>query len=406
MRTRLTFFLVLLAGLVLIRESRIAPLASVEDRFASWLNTNSRRRQPERAPLVLVEITEDDLRDAPWPWSPFDYSLAVHTVLSFDPAVLALEPPLAWPKADAHQLSLLHHELLRAPRLLLGAQLGHAAAASPAEATFPVLSHVKGDTAAVPEGDAREELPDETLRLAGALGFHDLPGWDGEDLRRAPLLFRHCGRIVPSFTLQAAMLWFGVSADEVEVTLGGGRGLIVLEVLGGEVRIPVDAGGALAVDFRVPITRVAIGDLLLAAASAGKEEGAAAQTARLKKAFALVAKSDAAAHGLSLNRHGSRGGSYGSSRGEFFAHAIATLQERLFVRRVPLYAEGAFVVAAMGMAWLLLRKGRLWATAFGALVAAGYVLVALGLFAETLIALPLLLPLGLIAFVLALRWLV
>ncbi len=60
----------------------------------------------------------------------------------------------------------------------------------------------------------------------------------------------------------------------------------------------------------------------------------------------------------------------------------------------------------MGMAWLLLRKGRLWATAFGVLVAAGYVLVALGLFAETLIALPLLVPLGLIAFVLALRWLV
>ena len=53
--------LVLLAGLVLMRESRQEPLASWDDRWADFLATTSRQAQRE-APVTLVGI--DDSEDA------------------------------------------------------------------------------------------------------------------------------------------------------------------------------------------------------------------------------------------------------------------------------------------------------------------------------------------------------
>jgi len=396
MRSRLTLSLVLLAGLVLMRESRIEPLVSVENGFASWLSTNA-RRQPPGAPLVLLEITDDDLRAAPWPWSPFDYSLAVNAAMAFGPSVLAVEPLLSWEegeqvkKAEADQISLLHHQLLRVPKLLLGAELGVAETPPPAPEELPVLTRVSGHLGNLPEFNAITRQPAEQLRLAGAVGFENLP--EGP-LRRAPLVFRHCGRVVPSFVLQAAMLWYGVAPDEVTVVPGS------YIALGNSLRIPIDAHGTFAVDFGVPITRLTVSDLLLSAERAGAEPGepVAGLAPRLKGSLALLARTDAASRTLEFaGRHG--------SRGEFFARALATLQQQALARRLPVYAEAAIIAAGLALAWFGARKTKLGAAALVAACVSVYLLAALGVFSTTTVALPLVLPLGLATFVLLLRWL-
>ncbi len=386
MRTRQFLFLVLIAGLVLMRESRIEPLASVENSFASWLNTNA-KREPSRAPLVLLEITDDDLSATPWPWSPFDFSLAVSAALSFEPAVLALEPVLSWEAAKTEQITLLHHQLLRVPKLLLGADLGVSSTLLPPLQEIPLLPHVKGETGALPEYNAVAQRPVEELRLAGALGFENLPG-RGETLQRVPLVFRYYGHVVPSFVLQAAMLWYGVTPDEVTVVPGG------YVALGEAVRIPIDARGTFAVDFGIPITRLSVGDLILAAAQDQKPTAGAAP--RIKGSFALVARNDGASRMLHFaNRSG--------SRGEFFAQSIATIQQQAFIRRIPVYGEACIIAAGIALAWYASRKSRLATVTLGVAAVAAYMLIALGIFAGTFIALPLLLPVGLIGFVVLLR---
>ena len=372
-----------------MHESRIAPLSSVEAGFASWLTVHAQRERAP-APLTLVEISDDDLQSVPWPWTPNEFSLFLNATLPFQPPVLAVEPVMAWKNADAQQLAILHNQVLRPPKMLLGAELGLPEDLSvvPPMQEVPVLRHVKGDLTTLPEFTLVARQPAEEIRLAQTLGFLNLPeAATGNPVRRVPLVFRYRGQVVPSFVLQAAMLWFSVTPDEVLVAPGESI------QLGKALTIPIDARGAMAVDFAVPMTRFSRADLLLSAEQAVAKRKTIAPVLQIKHSVTLLARSDTAARSLRF-----ADGRMGSP-GELIASAIATILNRDFFQSAPFFVEVLIVADGLILACFCTRIRRRKATVICGVILCAYVLLALGVFAGTSIAMPLTLPVGLTGFV-------
>ncbi len=391
--TRQFLFLILLVGLVLMHESRTPPLNSTDPAFARWLSVNA-ARQPETAPLILVQITDEDLATHPWPWSPVDYSLFFSSALPFQPPVLALEPVSAWKSADPQQISLLHNQLLQAPKVLLGSELGFPEdpALVPPLQEVPVLRHVEGNAKDLREFPLVALQPSEELRLAATIGFFEpSAAAGGKPVSRVPLVFRYRGQVVPSFVLQAAMLWFGVTPEEVTVVPGSHI------ALGKEIRLPVDAAGRMAVDFTIPVIRFSMADLILSAEQHQNGHQAIAPVAQLKNGVTLLARTDTAARSVPL-ANGRSG-----SRGELAAAAIATIQQGSFPERAGLKVDGLILLEALVLGWFCRRMSKLGVAALCAGVFVIYLLVCLGAFTAWSVTLPLLLPSGLLAFLLLFR---
>ena len=66
-------------------------------------------------------------------------------------------------------------------------------------------------------GIARQ--PDEDLRIISAPGFINLPKEISDEIH-VPLLFQYRGEVIPSFALQAALLWLRVPLTEVKIDIG------------------------------------------------------------------------------------------------------------------------------------------------------------------------------------------
>ena len=125
-------FLVLLAGLALMYESRQEPLAAWDNAFADFLAMHSpRAAQP--APVTLVAIDDTSLATQPWPWTPLEFAKFYQAVLPFNPEVCALDEVLDWNRLGLsdEQLrrlpqyeSILRDLILSAPKNLLGSELG------------------------------------------------------------------------------------------------------------------------------------------------------------------------------------------------------------------------------------------------------------------------------------------
>src|ERR1043166_8583639 len=221
----LFMLLVLLFGLVLMRESRELPGATIEESFINWLAVNT-PREVSTAPLALVEIDDSSIgEEHPWPWSPLDYALFLNAVQQFQPSVVAIEPVLEWdekklvPDAQAKHAQfkkILHDRLLTTPRVVLGAELGFPEDSDvvPPLQPVPILRQIKGNIKALPEFTTVDHQPEEELRLSAKLGFTNVPNTGS--VHRAPLLFSYRGQAVPSFVLQALMLWLKLTPEDVK----------------------------------------------------------------------------------------------------------------------------------------------------------------------------------------------
>ena len=388
--SRQFLFVTLLMGFVLMHETRTAPFVKVETAFASWLAAYSPR--PATAPLTVIQIADDDLFVTPWPWKPVDYSLFLNAALPFQPSVLAIEPVLAWPKETDGQPTL-HHQALRAPKLLLSADLGSREDSDLAARIeeVPVLRHVEGDVAGLGEYSIVATKPGEELRHSAALGFFGKSAAEKAPIRRVPLIFSYCGEVVPSFALQAAMLWYGVTPEEVHVVAGR-----FIE-LGTAVRIPIDAAGTMQVDFSIPVRRFSFPDLILSAEQRGSGHVTAIPLERLNHSLILLTRTDRNARDLPL-ANGRAG-----SRGDLAAAAIATLQQQRFPHRAPLAVSLGIVALGLVVGWFVVRASRLGAAVICVGGFALYLLAALGVFSLWQVALPLGLPAGLLAFLAVFR---
>jgi hypothetical protein len=389
-------FTVLVVAMLLLKQAQAPPLAGIEEYFINWLVANS-NGEHANAPVTLVEINDDCMLNYSWPWSPLNYALFLNAALQFKGRAVAIEPVLAWDEkslAPGELLEqpqyekILHDAILRTPKLELGAELGFPEDPDvlPPMQPLPVLRNVTGAAEAVPEYTVIDAEPAEDIRLTTALGFCDVP--PSERLaRHAPLVFRYRGNMVASFVLEAMMLWYGVTPEEVQVRLGS-------EVrLGNKLSIPVNLSGAMLVDWKQPYDRVGFDDLVLAEDQLEGKHATVIDPAILKDRLLVLSRTDSQSQTLLLGT-----GRMGSS-GEFFAEALATAETGAFARQAGRGGSLLVLLLGIALAWWIELRGKLFALVGVLAFGAGYLMLCLVVFESTRVALPLTPMVGLTLFI-------
>jgi hypothetical protein len=395
-------FLTFIVGVVLMRESRREPLGAVNERFIDFLAVNARRSE-KPAPVTLIGIDEASLREHPLPWTPGDYALFFNAANTFHPQLVATDEILDWkldtlsPEA-AQTLSqyeqMLRENIRKSPRALLGAELSYPEDADriPPLESIAGLRKVSGDVSSIPEYRIVESQASEELRLASVQGFTTWPV-ARTSTRTAPLLLRYCGQVVPSFVLQAAMLWEKVTPDEIDIEVGKHIRL------GSRVTIPIDAAGRMRVNFALPISRCSFEDLLVSA----EQRDANAKPATAANLFAgralLLSRADSKVHPVPVALDRAR------SRGELFALALGTIQNRLFIESVPSWTDWAFIGFFTLAAGFVPGLKRSHVFILGSVLILASLVAALGLIGMKLIAFPVIVPVGLTLFLIIARFL-
>lgn len=387
------FILTAIVGLLLMREGARDPVLRVEEGFADFLAMNAQRQEPP-ASITHVRIDAEDLREHPWPWSPLDFALFFQSANGFRPEVLATDESFVWDAAgkNAQYAQILREHVLRASRVLLGAQLGFPedpALLPPLEST-PVLRRVTGDISRVPEFTIIETQSGEDFRLSSTAGFTNLPARDNWH-RGVPLVLRYRGQLVPAYVLQATLLWEKAALDEVEVVLGSHVRI------GSQLTIPINAAGEMRVDFGAERDECGLDDLVLAA-----EQRDAASDPRLPVQmfagrFLLLARTDPEVSTLRLAR--GRPG----SRGELFAAAIATIQGRSFIQRAPIWTDLVIIGFFSFVGYWVPRWSKGLTVFLGLVSLPAYTLLALGIFGAHLTWISAVIPAGQILFLLLYR---
>ncbi|MGC3988227.1 MAG: CHASE2 domain-containing protein [Chthoniobacteraceae bacterium] len=383
----------LLLGLLVWRESGEPWLHPAQREFDEWLSANSNPKAVS-APLTLVEINDATLGDNhPWPWAPLDFALSLSTLQPLKPAVTAIEPVLTFSKQlspdDAQYLQLLHDKILALPKVVLAEKPGFPSDPDvvPPVESVPMLRSVQGSIDSIPEYPVIAEKPAEDLRLSAAIGLTDpAPAQAVETL---PLLYRYHGEVVPSFALQAIILWSASTLDEVKVQTG-----VSIEV-GDKLHIPIDDAGNVQPNPHVTFARMGNDDLMLAVNQLQNGQPSAVKAGAWDSQIALLGRTDAAARTITMASRNK------VSPAELNATAIATMMSGVYLRTLPLAVEIAlFVVIAWFAACLThwpRSQGVVW-TVSGFLL---YLVIALTVYEATLITLPFITPLVLFALALA-----
>lgn len=394
-------FLVLLAGAALMFESRKEPLAAWDNAFADFLARNSRHGD-KPAPVTLVGITDRSLELYPWPWTPVDFSVFFQAAVPVGPEVLASDEVLDWNRFtdmpdEQKQLlpgyeKILRDHLLTAPKVLLGSQLGFPEDPTviPPLQEVPTLRQVSGTVSGIPEFTIIELQPSEIFRRSATIGFTNLPAVY-ERYNSVPLVLRYRGQVVPTFVLQAVMLWAKLTPDDVTVVLGSHV------LLGKSLRIPIDETGRMRVDFGSPRTEMTFDDLILSSETIQAGRKPQVSLDPLKGSIVLLSRTDATARTVDLaaKRKG--------SPGELFASAIATIQNQSFIQRSPLWLEGIVIAAFMLLSYRIPRIKKLKVVGIGLLSLLVYVMLAMAIFGKWLIWLPATVPLGAVLVFVLLR---
>jgi CHASE2 domain-containing sensor protein len=387
--------ILLLAGIALHMQSRQEPLASWDNAFADFLAMNSRRHSARPAPVLLVEIDNSNLADKPWPWSPLDFTLFFRAALPEQPDVLAIDEVLDWnrfalpedrQRTVPQYSAVLRDFILRSPRVLLGAELGYPQDPEviPPLEQVPLIRNVKGSLHEIPEFTAVEEQPSESFRLSSTIGFTNLSA-NHRRFNSVPMVFNYRGQITPSFTLQAVMLWAKLTPDDITVETGSHI------ALGEKIRIPIDSAGRMRVDFGSPRPDpFSLQDLNLAyeKTQAGREPNVPLE--EIKNRVVLLSRTDDASKTLSFAT-----GRTGSP-GQLFAAAIATIQNKSFIRPCPLWANGAVLAAFTILSAFVPRRKKLGTIVLGIIALTVYGMIAMAVFNRWLVYLPFVLPVGMV----------
>lgn len=375
---------VLLFGVLLVREPRFA---EAEEFFLGWLIKYSEAKGPP-VPLTVVEIGADPLMIAPdsppvpagsapataagTAVTPLEFALFLQSVLDFEPGVVAFENILKWRDRDKAQEQVFLDQAMRVPNLLLAAELGAAPDPDAPVPEVPAFGQVTGRRSDLVPFPGITRQPNEDLRLISKAGFVNLPPEISTSLR-VPLLFLLHGEVVPSFALQAVMLWQRVTPAEVKVVLGSH-----IELPQGR-RIPVSADGTILIHPNIVerARRLTLNELLLAAQQ--RDAGKSKELADLKGQVVLA-----------------RTPANPLSPPDVFAATIATIQGGKFLRRIPRYFDYALLLLLAVGAGLLPRIERVDLVLWGIAASAAYCLIALGTISRFGIWLPGILPLGVI----------
>ena len=329
---RWPFLVLLLLGALLMAESGREG-GAVETVDFSWLNWVAAHRDQARYPKGPASVTVVEINDAvlagrnKWPLPALDYALFLQALEELRPAVVGIEPVLSWARPQAEAERMLANRALQFPKLVLGVVTANSGRREGDDAgVLPEgLRDVTGNVANLPVADELIARPTRDLQALASLGptvaVREVPP-------AVPLLVRYRGQVLPTFTLQAALLWLKVTPGEIKVRLGSHIDL------GDGRRIPINGAGFMLVDPWSParVSRLGFDDLLLIA-----EQGAkAVPNDRLN----LEAPS---AGGITLLGRTDKSVLASTAEGrieprapiDWSAAALASIQRRDFIRRVP-----------------------------------------------------------------------
>ena len=349
---------VLLLGVLFLREPRFQ---RSEEYFLRWLIRHS---QPaaKAVPITIVETSREN------PPPPLEAALFLQGILEFKPTVVAIEPILQWGARSKDQEQIFIDQAMRVPKLLLGAEL-----TSNPDPDAPVAEiagfTVTGRRGDLPEFSGIEHQPGEDVRILSTLGFINLPEESADDLH-VPLLFQYRGEVIPSFALQAALLWMRLTPGEVKIDIG------TAITLPNGTKIPIRSDGTLLINPRIVqrARHVTLNELMLAAQ---QHESGAATAIRLEdiRTQLVLARPETNAPDL-------------------FAAAIGAIQTNSFVRRVSWIFDCVMVVIAAALSGALRRFSRIDLVIGAIAFSAAYGLIALAIISRFSIWIPAWLPLG------------
>jgi len=375
---------VLLVGIILVRESRMVRL---EEKFLQWLVTHSQASGPP-VPLTVVEIGADTLmvpQASPTPGagpapssntmsgtSPLEFALFLQSILDFQPGVVAFENILKWRERDKDQEQVFLDQAMRVPKLLLASELGANIDPDAPWADIGGFSQVTGKRGDLVPFSGITRQPTEDLRLISTAGFVNLPDEISSEVR-VPLLFLYRGEVIPSFPLQCILSWLGVTTAEVKVDLGSHI------TLPQNRRIPIRSDGTLLVDPNASkrARHLSLNELLLAAQQRDTNKEAESALADVKGQIVLT-----------------RTPSNPLSPPDLFAATIATIQSGSYLRRITRIFDCVLLLVIAASAGMIRRIERFDLVLYGIAVTAAYCLVALGTITRWNIWLPGVLPLG------------
>jgi hypothetical protein len=371
---------VLLLGVLFLREPR---LQRCEDFFLRWLLTNSDPHGPA-ASLTVVDIGHDSSvdRDAAQEGeetsvrtgvnavSPMEFALFLQSVLDFQPTVVAFENILKWRETDKEQEQVFIDQAMRVPRLLLAAELTATPdpdAPGPEIAGFTQVTGKRGDLIDY-SGVGRQ--PNEELRLIATAGFTNLPDEIADGIH-VPLLFRYRGEVIPSFALEAILLWLRVPPAEVSIDLDSH-----ISLPHGRT-IPIRSDGTILISPNASrkARHLALSDLLVAAQQ--RDTGKQAEIGSLGEQIVLA-----------------RTPANPLSPPDVFAATIATIQSSAYVRRVSPIFDCIILLLAAAVVAKLRDISRVDLVLGAIAFTAAYCLAALTIVSRWLIWLPGCLPLG------------
>jgi hypothetical protein len=325
-----------------------------------------------------------------------EFSIFFQAALPLKPEVIGIDQVLNWdraiilPEDQAPKLAqyekFLRGSILRSPKLVLGAKLGlpDDPQVIPPLQPVPFLRNVHGPTMDIPDYTAIEIQPSEDYRLSSTLGFTNLPP-ARDRFDSVPMLLRYRGQVIPTFTLQAVLLWAKLTPDDVSVEIGS-----YIEI-GKKIRVPIDSAGRMRVDFGTPYQFFGFGDLMLGSEQKEDNSPPIVPIEKIAGSIVLLSRIDAAARKLPLStlRDG--------APGELFASAIATIQSQSFIHPAPAWAQYGIIAAFMLLSFFVPRWKKRQTVLFGLLSLVVYAMVALAVFGRWLVWLPGVVPVGAVA---------
>lgn len=369
---------ILLACFFFLREPR---LQQYDETFLRWLLKNS-PQMGSMLPLTVVEIGRDPMvpkkqtdptkGDASSPISPIEFALFLQAALEFKPTVVAFQSILQWSERDKDQEQIFVDQAMRVPKMLVGAELTSTPDLDAPFIELPAFKQVTGRRGDLPAFSGISRQPGEDLRLVSTLGFVNLPDGIADDIR-VPLLFQYRGEVIPSFALQAVLLWMRVTPGEVTIDIGS------YIFLPQGKKIPIRTDGTLLLNPNVAkrARHLKLNELLLAAQQHESKNPAGARLEDMRDQIVLA-----------------RTPYDETELPDAFAAAIATIQSDSFVRRVSWIFDCVFIVILAAASGIVRKFSRLDLVLVAIAFSAAYCLIALGLVSRWSIWLPGVLPLG------------
>ncbi len=222
-------------------------LDAFEQPLLDWRQSLAAYPHPPSDQLALVAI---DIipPDRPWPWSRFDYSLVLRSLIDYAPQSVVFDMNLN--DRDTEYTSfdeLFSHVVERANVVIFSATVMTAPGASVLPAKLGSLPY-HGDTRLVPRFNSAI-WPLDTFAGDSPVGVNNVQAEAGLQLHRLPLVFMLDRRMVPSLVLQAAAQYLGADLSTSEIQVG--RAIFLRDKSGQPLRIiPIDDQGRVEIRFR------------------------------------------------------------------------------------------------------------------------------------------------------------